>query len=91
MTAAIIISAFMAYGILHLDTIDGFEGWRWLFFIEGLYTAVVGLLAYFFMPVSPTQIAGRLRGKKGGLQRGMIWKRSSSGLEKVKLMSLGAQ
>jgi MFS family permease len=65
MTSAIIIGAFMAYGILHLDGANGVDGWRWLFLIEGIVTGVVGISAFFFMPPSPTQTAGGLRGKKG--------------------------
>lgn len=29
-----IVSAFLAYGILHLDGVDGLQGWRWLFALE---------------------------------------------------------
>jgi MFS family permease len=65
MTAAIIVGAFMAFGILHMDGSGGVQGWRWLFLIEGIFTGLVGLSAFFFMPPSPTQTAGRLRGKKG--------------------------
>jgi predicted MFS family arabinose efflux permease len=65
MTSAIIIGAFMAFGILHLDGRGGVEGWRWLFLIEGIFTGIVGISAWFFMPASPTQTAGKLRGKKG--------------------------
>ncbi|KAE8444623.1 hypothetical protein EG329_014371 [Mollisiaceae sp. DMI_Dod_QoI] len=65
MTSAIIIGAFMAFGILHLDGSNGVDGWRWLFLIEGVFTALVGISAFFFMPASPTQTAGWLRGKKG--------------------------
>jgi len=55
----------MAFGIFHLDGRGGVEGWRWLFLIEGVFTAIVGISAYWFMPASPTQTRGRLRGKKG--------------------------
>ncbi len=65
MTFAIIIGAFLAFGILHLDGVGGVEGWRWLFLIEGIITASVGVSAFFFMPPSPTQTAGFPRGKKG--------------------------
>jgi hypothetical protein len=61
MTSAIIVGAFMAFGNPH----GGIEGWRWLFLIEGIFTGVIGLSAYWFMPASPTQTAGGLRGKKG--------------------------
>ena len=33
-----IVSAFLAYGILHMAGINGMEGWRWLFALEGLLT-----------------------------------------------------
>lgn len=65
MTGAQIIAAFLAFGILHLDGAGGIEGWRWLFLIEGAFTAVVGLAAFILMPPSPTGTAGGLRGKKG--------------------------
>lgn len=60
-----IISAFLAFGILHLRETTGWAGWRWLFVIEGGLTAIIGILAWFYMPPSPTQTAGRLRGKDG--------------------------
>lgn len=65
MTGAIIIGAFLAFGILHLDGVHGIEGWRWLFLIEGIITGVVGVLAFYFMPPSPTQTAGFPRSKNG--------------------------
>jgi predicted MFS family arabinose efflux permease len=74
MTSAIIIGAFMAFGILHLDGHGGVEGWRWLFLIEGIFTGLVGISAWFFMPASPTQTAGKLRGKKGWFtERQVLW------------------
>ena len=33
-----IISAFLAFGILHLGGRNGLAGWRWLFALEGLLT-----------------------------------------------------
>jgi hypothetical protein len=35
-----------------------------LFLIEGVFTGIIGVSAFFFMPASPTQTAGRLRGRK---------------------------
>ncbi|CAK7216386.1 hypothetical protein SBRCBS47491_002806 [Sporothrix bragantina] len=65
MTFSIIIGAFLAFGILHLDGKNGVEGWRYLFLIEGLITLLVGVSALYFMPPSPTQTKGFPRGKKG--------------------------
>lgn len=60
-----IISAFLAYGILHLRGHHGLAGWRWLFALEGLLTGLIGIASYFYLPPSPTQTASKLRGKDG--------------------------
>lgn len=65
MSIADIIASFLAFGILHMRGISGHPGWRWLFLIEGIFTGVLGIAAFFLMPASPTQTASRLRGKKG--------------------------
>lgn len=59
-----IVSAFLAYGILRV-TSNGFQGWRWLFAIEGTITGCIGIFAYFYLPPSPTQSASYFRGKNG--------------------------
>jgi hypothetical protein len=53
-----IISAFLAYGLLHLRGFFGMEGWRWLFALEGCLTGFIGVLSYFYLPPSPTQTPG---------------------------------
>ncbi|OKL57822.1 hypothetical protein UA08_07281 [Talaromyces atroroseus] len=60
-----IIGAFLAYGFLHIPTSSGTGQWRYLFALEGLITGVIGIFAAFYMPPSPTQTAGRFRGRKG--------------------------
>ena len=60
-----IVSAFLAYGILHMRGIDGVAGWRWLFALEGCATGLIGVATYFYLPPSPTQTASRFRGKNG--------------------------
>jgi hypothetical protein len=42
-----------------------FEGWQWLFALEGLLTGLIGVFAFFYLPPSPTQTASRFRGKEG--------------------------
>ena len=41
-----IISAFLAYGILHLGGRDGLKGWQWLFALEGSLTAAIGIFSW---------------------------------------------
>lgn len=60
-----IVSAFLAFGFLHIRNADGTGGWRYLFAFEGLITGVIGIIAAFWMPPSPTQTAGLFRGKEG--------------------------
>ncbi|OXV12100.1 hypothetical protein Egran_00139 [Elaphomyces granulatus] len=63
--SASIVGAFLAFGLLHIRRSDGTGGWRYLFAIEGLLTGLIGVFAAFYMPPSPTQTAGRFRGKDG--------------------------
>ncbi|KAL3456370.1 major facilitator superfamily domain-containing protein [Aspergillus heterothallicus] len=60
-----IIAAFLAFGILHMRSIGGWEGWRWLFALEGALTAIIGIISWFYLPPSPTQTASWFRGKDG--------------------------
>lgn len=60
-----IVSAFLAYGILHMDGIRGLDGWRWLFALEGTVTGLIGIVSWFYLPPSPTQTASKFRGKNG--------------------------
>ncbi|KAL5001224.1 major facilitator superfamily domain-containing protein [Aspergillus recurvatus] len=60
-----IIGAFLAFGFLHIRGEDGTGGWRYLFAYEGLITGVIAIIAAFWMPPSPTQTKGILRGKDG--------------------------
>lgn len=60
-----IVSAFLAFGILHLRGYNGLAGWRWLFALEGLLTGCIGLVSFLYLPPSPTQTKSRFRGKDG--------------------------
>ncbi|KAF3911120.1 hypothetical protein AA313_de0206975 [Arthrobotrys entomopaga] len=60
-----IVSAFLAFGILHLRGVHGLGGWRWLFALEGTLTGVIGVISWFYLPPSPTQTASWFRGKNG--------------------------
>ncbi|KAI4194322.1 MAG: hypothetical protein LQ350_007837 [Teloschistes chrysophthalmus] len=41
-----IISAFLAFGILHLRGHEGLAGWQWLFALEGSLTALIGIVSW---------------------------------------------
>ncbi|KAJ6012784.1 Major facilitator superfamily domain general substrate transporter [Penicillium canescens] len=64
-TIATIVGAFMAFGFLHITDSHGGGSWRYLFAYEGLVTGVIGIIAGFWMPASPVQTKGWLRGKNG--------------------------
>lgn len=55
--------AFMGYGFLHIQL--GQHPWVYVFAFEGLITGVVGIFAAFWVPASPVQTKGWLRGKNG--------------------------
>jgi hypothetical protein len=40
----------LAFGLIRLDGASGLEGWRWLFIVEGLMSAVVGIATFFLLP-----------------------------------------
>ncbi|KAL2822485.1 major facilitator superfamily domain-containing protein [Aspergillus granulosus] len=50
-----IFGSFVAFGVLHMRGILGWGGWRWLFFIEGLLTLLIGLASFFKMPASAVE------------------------------------
>lgn len=60
-----IVSAFLAFGILRLQNVTNWEGWRWLFALEGGLTGLIGLISWFYLPPSPTQSKSWFRGKNG--------------------------
>ncbi|ORY87908.1 major facilitator superfamily domain-containing protein [Protomyces lactucae-debilis] len=62
-SCADISGAFLAYGLLRLRGHRGQAGWRYLFMIEGSITAIIGVLAFFWLPPSPTQTKAPWRPK----------------------------
>ncbi|THC97035.1 hypothetical protein EYZ11_003478 [Aspergillus tanneri] len=55
-SAASIAGAFsgiLAYGIAKMDGVGGYEGWRWIFILEGLLTVIVAVIAPFAIYDSP--------------------------------------
>ena len=58
-----IFASFAAFSVLHLDGRRGWEGWRWLFLIEGILSGIISIISWFYMPPSPTQTASWFRDK----------------------------
>jgi MFS family permease len=42
-----------AWAIEQMDGVGGYAGWRWLFFIEGMMSFVIGVAGFFLFPDSP--------------------------------------
>ncbi|KAL8859439.1 MAG: hypothetical protein Q9178_004117 [Gyalolechia marmorata] len=48
-------SGLLAYALAKMDGIGGYNGWRWIFIIEGLATIVLAAIAKFFIADWPEQ------------------------------------
>ncbi|KAL4972352.1 major facilitator superfamily domain-containing protein [Aspergillus desertorum] len=46
-------SGLLAAAIAEMDGIGGYEGWRWIFILEGLATVVLGVACFFFLTDTP--------------------------------------
>lgn len=44
------VGGLLAFGIGHLDGARGMSGWRWILIIEGIPSAVLGVVTYFYLP-----------------------------------------
>ncbi|KAL9128139.1 MAG: hypothetical protein Q9217_003113 [Psora testacea] len=40
-------SGLLAYGIAKMDGVGGYEGWRWIFILEGILTVLVACVGFF--------------------------------------------
>ncbi|KAH8894561.1 MFS general substrate transporter [Thozetella sp. PMI_491] len=47
-------SGLLAYAIVKMDGVGGYEGWRWIFLLEGLASVVAGLGSLLCLPDSPS-------------------------------------
>lgn len=46
-------SGLLAAGIAQMRGVGGYEGWRWIFLLEGILSVVVGASCFFLLPDSP--------------------------------------
>lgn len=49
-------SGLLAAGIQNMEGVGGLRGWQWIFCLEGIFTAVFGAFAAFFLPNHPHQV-----------------------------------
>ncbi|KAH7030577.1 major facilitator superfamily domain-containing protein [Microdochium trichocladiopsis] len=47
-------SGLLAAGIAKMSGTGGYEGWRWIFIIEGIATVAAGVLCFLILPDSPS-------------------------------------
>ncbi|KAH8722657.1 major facilitator superfamily domain-containing protein [Phaeosphaeriaceae sp. PMI808] len=47
------ISGLLAYGIRNMNGIQGKQGWRWIFILEGLLTIFISFFVFVFVPAFP--------------------------------------
>ncbi|KAG8528623.1 uncharacterized protein KY384_006310 [Bacidia gigantensis] len=40
-------SGLLAFGIAKMDGVGGYDGWRWIFILEGILTVLVAIIGYF--------------------------------------------
>lgn len=48
-------SGLLAAAISQMDGVGGYEGWRWIFILEGLLTFVFSGVAFFWFPLYPSE------------------------------------
>ncbi|KAK7210354.1 hypothetical protein V2G26_017532 [Clonostachys chloroleuca] len=44
------VGGLLAYGIGHMEGVQGMRGWRWVFIIEGLPSVVLAVVTFFALP-----------------------------------------
>lgn len=58
-----IFTALLAFAILRLRGISGLYGWQWLFLLEGIFTLLIGISAFYLMVPSAVQTKNKLHPK----------------------------
>jgi MFS family permease len=47
-------SGLLAAAIAKMDGVGGYEGWRWIFLLERIFTVFLGISCFFFLVDSPS-------------------------------------
>ncbi|PSK36383.1 hypothetical protein C7M61_003852 [Candidozyma pseudohaemuli] len=81
-------SGLLAAAIAQMDGVGGYEGWRWIFILEGLLTFVVGVYSYSVFPNYPKDCAFLLDKERRFVQ----WRvKFSSNAENKKMLGSGEE
>jgi len=75
-------SGLLAYGIREMDGIQGREGWRWIFILEGLITVAISFLVFWLVPDFPERTKFLTAAKKEHLLETL---RADKGDQKIDL------
>ncbi|KAK3723771.1 hypothetical protein LTR37_001652 [Vermiconidia calcicola] len=51
------LSGILAYGLMQMNGLAGYAGWRWIFIMEGIITVLLGIGGYFLIVPFPDQDA----------------------------------
>lgn len=46
---------FVLAGFIEMRGLHGWAGWRWMFLLEGILTALIGIASFFMMSPGPSQ------------------------------------
>jgi MFS family permease len=46
-------SGLLAAGIENMNGMGGKAGWSWIFILEGIFSVLIGIIAFFLIPSSP--------------------------------------
>ncbi|KAI8075171.1 major facilitator superfamily domain-containing protein [Gongronella butleri] len=58
------VAGLLAYALFMLEGKAGLYGWQWLFFVDGIATQILGLVAFFYLPFTAAHTGVLLRGGK---------------------------
>lgn len=76
-------SGAIAYKIFDIDGVHGIAAWRWIFIVEGSFTAGLAILLYFILPDFPEQAKFLNDNERQYLKTKLeIWSGAKSGFEK---------
>ncbi|KAF9026961.1 MFS general substrate transporter [Hymenopellis radicata] len=62
-------SGLLAAAIMNMDGIGGKAGWSWIFILEGIFSTLVGIAAFFLTPSTPREVLGLSDAEKDLLVR----------------------